>query len=174
MSWENFFDIIIRTTVVFTVILFGLRMTGKRHVAQLSLVDLVLILLISNAVQNAMVGSDSSLVGGIVAAVTLLILSTIFSKIQYRFKPFEKLFEPDPTILVHNGKALKRNLEREEIALDELERAIREHGIEKIEDVQSAIMEADGTISVIPINDHVKHIESFKYLRMKRQKERRK
>ncbi len=172
--WSNLIEVIIRTTVVFVVILFGLRLTGKRHVAQLSLIDLVLILLISNAVQNAMVGSDYSLLGGIIAAATLLILSSIFTRIQYKYKMLEKVFEPDPTMLVHAGKIIKKNLEKEQIAVDELERAIREHGFETIEDVQTAVMEVDGTISVIPKNVHEKRIESFKYLRMKHQKEERK
>ncbi|MEK6570337.1 MAG: YetF domain-containing protein, partial [Bacteroidota bacterium] len=140
-------DIVLRSAVVFIVVLAGLRLLGKRHVAQLSIVDLVLILLISNAVQNAMVGPDVSLVGGIVAAGTLLVLSYVFTLILYRSRRAERFFEGTPTLLVHNGKVIHRHLEQEKITEEELERVIREHGIENISDVKTAVMEADGTVT---------------------------
>ncbi len=156
-----------RTAVVYVVILIGLRILGKRHVAQLSLIDLVLILLISNAVQNAMVGPDTSLIGGIIAAITLLILSYLFTWILYRFRPAEKFFEPNPLLLIHNGKIIQKNLDAEKISREELERAVREHGIEKIEDVRIAVIEADGTVSVVQETPGEKRIESFKHRRTK-------
>jgi uncharacterized membrane protein YcaP (DUF421 family) len=156
-----------RTAVVYIVILLGLRILGKRHVAQLSLIDLVLVLLISNAVQNAMVGPDTSLVGGIVAAITLLCLSYIFTWVLYRFRPMEKLFEPNPLLLIHNGKIIQKNLDTEKISLEELERAIREHGVANIEEVKIAVIEADGTVSVIQKSTDEKRIESFKHRRTK-------
>lgn len=162
-------DIVLRSAVVFIVVLAGLRLLGKRHVAQLSIVDLVLILLISNAVQNAMVGPDVSLVGGIVAAVTLLVLSYLFTMLLYRSRRAERFFEGTPTLLVHNGKAIPRHLEQEKITEEELERVIREHGIEKISDVKNAIMESDGTVSVIPRVGEEKHIEAFKHRKTKYQ-----
>jgi len=156
-----------RTAAVYIVILLGLRVLGKRHVAQLSLVDLVLILLISNAVQNAMVGPDTSLLGGIVAAVTLLILSYGFTWVLYRFRPMEKLFEPNPLLLVHNGKVIQKNLDAEKITREELERAIREHGVEDIKEVKIAVIETDGTVSVIQKTPDEKRIESFRHRRAK-------
>ena len=169
---SNVLDIVLRTTIVFAIVLGGLRLLGKRHVAQLSLVDLVLILLISNAVQNAMVGPDNSLIGGIVAAVTLLILSYIFTLILYRSRKAEHFFEGTPTLLIHDGTIIHEHLEREKITEDELERAVREHGIENISHVKNAVMEADGTISVIPINGSETHIETFKHRRTKYQQKR--
>jgi uncharacterized membrane protein YcaP (DUF421 family) len=166
---ESILNIILRSAVVFAVILVGLRLLGKRHVAQLSIVDLVLILLISNAVQNAMVGDDTTLLGGIVAAVTLLVLSYVFTLILYRSKGAEKLFEGTPTLLVHNGKIIHKHLEQEKITEDELLRVVREHGIEHLDEVKSAVMELDGTISVIPRSGEDKHIETFKHRRTKYQ-----
>jgi len=168
----NFLDIVLRSTIVFAAILLGLRALGKRHVAQLSLVDLVLILLISNAVQNAMVGPDTSLAGGITAAATLLILSYGVTLILYRFRRAEHFFEGTPTLLVHDGKVIHRHLEQEKITEDELERAVREHGIASISHVKNAVMEADGTISVIPKDGEEKHVDTFKHHRMKYQQRR--
>ena len=162
-------DIVLRSAAVFTIVLFGLRLLGKRHVAQLSLVDFVLILLISNAVQNAMVGNDSSLLGGIVAALTLLLLSYIYSLILYRVPKAEELLEGTPTLLVHNGRVIQENLEKEKITEEELERSIREHGIDNLKGVKSAIMETDGTISVISKAEGEHHIESFKHRKTKYQ-----
>jgi uncharacterized membrane protein YcaP (DUF421 family) len=168
----NILDIVLRSAVVFAVVLIGLRLLGKRHVAQLSLVDLVLILLISNAVQNAMVGNDNSLLGGIIAAITLLVMSYFFTLILYRSRRAEHLFEGTPTLLIHNGKVIHKHLQQEKITEDELERAVREHGVENIRHVKNAVMEADGTISVIPMDGAEKHIDTFRHRRMKYQQKR--
>ena len=162
-------DIVLRSAVIFVVVLAGLRILGKRHVAQLSIVDLVLILLISNAVQNAMVGPDVSLVGGIAAAVTLLVMSYLFTLLLYRSKRAERFFEGTPTLLIHNGKIIPRHLAQEKITEEELERVIREHGIENISDVKNAVMEADGTVSVIQKSGGEKSIETFKRRKTKYQ-----
>ena len=165
---NTFLDIVLRSAVVYVVILLGLRLIGKKHVAQLSTIDLVLILLISNSVQNAMVGNDSSLLGGIVAASTLLVLNLILTRVFFRYKKAEELLEGVPTLLIHAGSVIESHLQAESITREELERAIREHGIESIADVKTAIMESDGTISVIQKSGAVEHrIESFKHRRMK-------
>ena len=131
--------------------------------------DTVLILLISKAVQNAMAGSDNSLLGGIIAALTLLVMSYFFTLILSRSRKAEHLFEGTPTLLVHNGKVIHKHLQQERITEDELERAVREHGVENIRHVKNAVMEADGTISVIPIDGVEKHIDTFRHHRMKYQ-----
>jgi len=160
-------DIALRAATIYVVVLLGLRLLGKKHVAQLSIVDLVLILLISNSVQNAMVGDDTSLIGGIVAAGTLLALSFILNYVFYRSKGFESFIEGSPTLLIHNGKIVAGHLESEEITEEELERVIREHGIESILDVKEAIMESDGTVSIIPRAGGERHIDAFKRRRTK-------
>ncbi|MGD0339878.1 MAG: YetF domain-containing protein [Bacteroidota bacterium] len=164
---ETILETVGRTAVVYIVILAGLRILGKRHVAQLSLIDLVLILLISNAVQNAMVGPDTSLIGGIIAAITLLIMSYFLTWVLYRYRPAEKLFEPNPLLLIHNGKIIQKNLDAEKISGEELERAVREHGISSIKEVKIAVIEADGTVSVVQKTPDEKRIESFKHRRTK-------
>lgn len=163
-------DIALRSSIIYIAILLGLRLLGKRHVAQLSLVDFVLVLLISNAVQNAMVGSDSSLLGGVVAAATLLILNFVISAVLYRSTRFDVLLEGNPTLLVHNGRAIRKHLEQERITEEELERAVREHGIGSIGEVRNAVMELDGSISVVPRDGEEKQIESFKHRRTRFQR----
>jgi len=171
MSFPNL-DIVVRSAVVYIVVILGLRLLGKKHVAQLSIIDLVLILLLSNAVQNAMVGDDSSLVGGILAAATLLGLNFVFTFILYRFRLADKIFEGTPTLLVHNGQAILSHLAQEKITADELDRVIREHGVDGIKEVKTAVMEVDGTISVVPRAGKEKHIETFKHHRTKFQQKR--
>jgi uncharacterized membrane protein YcaP (DUF421 family) len=165
----NLLEIVLRTSAVYIVVVVGLRLVGKRHVAQLSTFDLVLILLISNAVQNAMVGENSSLVGGIVAAATLFLINYLFSFIAYKFRRVDKILEGTPTLLVHNGEPIATHLDQEKITLEELEQVIREHGIESIGEVKNATMELDGTISVIPKGNGEKRIETFKHRKMKYQ-----
>lgn len=166
---EGILNITFRSAVVYVVILVGLRLLGKRHVAQLSIIDLVLILLISNAVQNAMVGNDSSLIGGIIAAVTLFILNYILSLILYRSREAERVFAGTPTLLVHNGRAIPEHLAKEKISEDELLQVIREHGIGSVGEVKNAVMELDGTVSVVPRMGEEKYIATFRNRRTKYQ-----
>ncbi|HEY3374729.1 MAG TPA: YetF domain-containing protein [Candidatus Aquicultor sp.] len=145
-----FVQIFTRTAVIYFVVLIGLRLTGKREIGQFTPFDLVLVLLIANAVQNAMVGPDTSLSGGIVAALTLLGINYLVSAIADRSRILQELTVGKPTLLIHDGKVIESNLTREKITYDELEAALREHGINKISDVQGAVLEVDGSISVVP------------------------
>ena len=145
----DFLEIIGRSVVVYLFIVIAIRIAGKKELAQLSVIDLVFILLISNAVQNAMVGSDSSLVGGIVAAATLFIVNIILKFVTYKFKKANSLLEGEPVLLIHNGVLIQKNLDKEKIPLDEIEAAVREHGVDKIKDVNLAVLEIDGNISII-------------------------
>src|SRR3989449_9970275 len=143
-------EIILRTAVVYVVVLVLLRAAGKRELGQMSPVDLVVILVIANAVQNAMTGGDNSLIGGVIAATTLVAVNTGFSRVGHRVPYLKHLFESEPTVLVEGGKLIKRNLERENVEEDELLMAAREHGIEELAGVDSAYLERDGSISIIP------------------------
>ena len=143
-------EIILRTAVVYVVVLFLLRLAGKRELGQMSPVDLVVILVIANAVQNAMTGGDNSLIGGIIAAATLVAVNTAFARVGHRVPYLQHLFESQPTVLVRGGKLVKRNLDRENVEEDELMMAAREHGIDDISGVESAYLERDGSISIIP------------------------
>lgn len=143
-------EIILRTAVVYVVVLVLLRVAGKRELGQMSPVDLVVILVIANAVQNAMTGGDNSLIGGVLAASTLVAMNLLVTRVSHRIPYLTHLFESDPTPLIQDGKQIKRNIERENVEMDELMMAAREHGIDDIEDVGAAYLERDGSISIIP------------------------
>ncbi len=160
--------IVARTFIIYFVVLIGFRLTGKREVGQFTPFDLVLILLIANAVQNAMVGPDTSLTGGIVAAVTLLTVNFIVSVVADRNRFVRELTVGEPTILVHNGQVIEHHMRREHITIDELGAAMREHGIDSLSDVQIAVLEVDGTISIVPVGSKVlKSHRHIKFLRRK-------
>ena len=146
---ENYLHIILSTTGVYLFIILALRILGKTELAQLSITDLIFVLLISNAVQNAMVGSDTTLGGGIIAASVLFILNLLFKKLKYKFPSIKKVIEGEPVILIHKGKLLEENCKKNDITKDELLQAIREQGSSSFEDVDSLILEADGNISVV-------------------------
>lgn len=153
-------EITFRTSVIYLTIFIGLRLLGKREVGQMTVLDLVLILLLSNAVQNAMVGSDISIIGGITAAGTLLLINFLISKISLRWPSFRHLIEGDPLLLVLHGKTIPNHLKQ--IGLDEeiLAEAVREHGLAAIDEVEMAVLEIDGSISIIPMkNSTIKNIK---------------
>jgi uncharacterized membrane protein YcaP (DUF421 family) len=162
-------QIVLRTVAVYFVVLVGLRLFGKRQLGQMSVGDLVMILLIANAVQNAMVGPDTSLEGGLVAAVTLLVLNLVVVRSLTRSALWARVFEGEPTLLVKDGTYLDRSIRREGLAREEVDMAVREHGFASVSDVRIAYLEPDGTISVIPIDVQalrgrrkVKRIRQFK------------
>jgi uncharacterized membrane protein YcaP (DUF421 family) len=142
-------DIAFRTAIIYVVVLVGIRLTGKREVGQMATYELVLILLIANAVQNAMTGPDTSLTGGVVGACTLLIINAIVTRVSSRSRTLRAAIEGTPTVLILKGKTIIKNLEKEHIAHEELEQALREHGISTSDDVGIAVLEVDGSISVL-------------------------
>src|SRR5213594_2631798 len=144
-------EIALRTAIVYLGILLGLRLFGKRQLGQMSVGDLVMILLIANAVQNAMVGIDVSLEGGLTAALVLLVMNFVVVRVLGRTALGERLLEGGPTLLVKDGELLSDGLRREGVAREEVEMAIREHGIADARGVRAAYLEPDVTISVIPI-----------------------
>ena len=151
---ETMFEIVLRTAIVYAVVLIGIRLAGKREVGQMTPFDLALLLLLSNAVQNAMTGPDTSVTGGIVAAVTLLLINAAVTQLVWKNRKARKVIEGSPTILVRNGKMIEKNLEKEKVTADSLTQALREHGIATVADVSIAVLEIDGSISVLK-NDEV-------------------
>ena len=145
-------EIILRTLFIYLVILVGLRLTGKRQIGQMTPFDLVVLLLISNAVQNAMTGGDTTLLGGITAAVTLLVGNSILSYLRLKNSKIRVFSEGTPTVLVSDGRKIQENLKKEEIDAEELDAAVREHGVKNINEVDLAVLEIDGTISIVPLN----------------------
>lgn len=140
----------LRTLVVYAVVLVGLRLFGKRQLSQITPYDLVVILLISNAVQNAMVGDDTSLTAGLVAALTLLIVNWLISRLVLSSERVAHVMIGQPVLLVNNGEIVADNLAREGLLPQEVLAAMREHGIARLEDVGMAVLEVDGSISFVP------------------------
>ena len=127
----------------------AIRLFGKKELSQLNTADIILILLISNAVQNAMVGSNSSLQGGILAAIVLFILNFLVKKLMFKSENFRNFIQEKPEILIHDGIIDFKTLAKLEITSNELDEVIREHGVENFKDVKLAMMEIDGNISII-------------------------
>ena len=145
--------------MVYLVILVGFRLAGKRHISQLSILDFALVLLVSNAVQNAMVGNDTTLVGGVLAALTLIAINVLLTRFLFKRESIAKLLAGEPRLLVRNGRFVTSNLDHESIRPEEIEEQIREHGFGDVSEVRTAILEMDGSISVIPYDKEGKHIE---------------
>jgi uncharacterized membrane protein YcaP (DUF421 family) len=138
---------------VYAVVLAGVRLSGKREVGQMTPFDLTLLLLLSNAVQNAMTGSDTSLAGGIVAATTLLILNYFIADLSGANRRFRKFIQGQPSLIVHDGQVIEAHMAKEHVSMDELERAMREHGIADYHQVALAVLEVDGSISFMKYDD---------------------
>lgn len=146
---NSIIEIVIRSAVVYFCIVFGIRIFGKKELSQLSVIDLVFILLISNSVQNAMVGNNTSLLGGIIAALSLFIVNYVLKNVFYKFKKVSEFFQGDPLMLIYHGKPIIDHMAKAKITMDELEAAVREHGVDKISDVDLAVLEIDGNISIL-------------------------
>ena len=141
--------IVLRTLIVYLVLLLGVRFAGKREIGQMTPFDLVILLLLSNAVQNAMTGPDTSVAGGLLSAATLLVANYGISRFSYKIPHFRRFLDGMPVVLVAHGEVSHRNLKREGITFDELMGALREHECGGIAQVELATLEIDGDISVI-------------------------
>ncbi len=138
-----------KTTIIYIAMILGLRLLGKRELGQLSIYDLVLIIVISNSVQNAMVGTDTTLLGGLVAALTLLVLNRAFTWLMLRSDKISGWMEGEPTLLVRDGKLIRRQMQKEGVTTAHVLAAMREHGIGDLDQVQMAVLEVDGSISIV-------------------------
>lgn len=138
-----------RAALIYVALLVALRLFGKREVGQFTLFDLVFILLVANALQPAITGPDTSLVGGLILIVTLVALNFVVGKLD-NLPRFHRLFTPAPAVIMRDGKYISDVMRREGVDQEEVEMAIREHGIADPKEVQLAVLEPDGTISVVP------------------------
>ena len=141
--------IIGKSTAVYAFIVVAIRVFGKKELAQLSIIDLVFILLISNSVQNAMVGADTTLLGGIAAASGLFICNYILKFLMRNSNKLSTLIQGEKVMLVHKGVVIEAGMKATMMSLSELEQAIREHGVASIDKVDLAVFEVDGNISVL-------------------------
>lgn len=156
---DPYVEIILRSVSVYLFMLAAIRLTGKKELSQLNTTDVVLVLLISNAVQNAMVGPDTSLIGGLIAAASLFALNYLLKRWLFRNSAVRALLNDKPEILIHNGKLDFKRLAALEITNDELKEAMREHGVEHFKDVKLAMLETDGNISIISGTETLKHTQ---------------
>lgn len=158
-------DIVVRTAVIYLVLLVGLRLTGKRQVGQFTPFDLLLLLLLSNAVQNAMVGPDTSVAGGLIAAGTLFAANGIVAAVVRRNRRAARVVEGTPTLLIRHGQVIQVNLDSEGISEEDLRRALREHGVDDVKLVRAGILEVDGSISVLREDEFPKVEKPYHHIR---------
>jgi uncharacterized membrane protein YcaP (DUF421 family) len=144
-----YLDIAVRAIIVYCSVIIGIRLFGKKELAQLSIADLVFILLLSNAVQNAMVGPNDTLEGGLVAALALFITNFIFKQVLYKSKRLNEWIQGESILLIYKGSLQEQHLQRVRITQDELLAAVREHGVPDFAHVDLAVLEVDGNISII-------------------------
>jgi uncharacterized membrane protein YcaP (DUF421 family) len=147
IAWWEF---ILRGIVIYLFLILLLRVTGKRQIGQMSPFDLVLLLVLSNAVQNSMNGGDNSVIGGMISAATLVAVNWLVGLLTYKSKRAEALIEGRPELLIHNGRLFEDALAKAKLTRHELKTALREAGCADVEDVRAAFLENDGTISVMP------------------------
>lgn len=147
VPWWEF---VVRGVVVYSFLLIILRLTGKRQIGQLSAFDLVLLLILSNAVQNSMNAGDNSLIGGLVVAATLVTLNFLVGYISFKSKKIATIIEGRPQILIHNGKLFADVMETAQLSHHELDAALRGAGCLNVDAVHVAILENNGDISVVP------------------------
>ncbi len=150
-------EVAVRTAVVYTFLVVALRIGGKREIGQLAILDLIVLLVIADAVQNAMVGENTTLWGGLVAAGTLLILDKSLKLAAGRSLGVKRVLEGEPRLLVRDGRLLERAMREEGVDLDDLEMAIRSHGLAEVGEVGLAVLERDGTISIVPSEADPQH-----------------
>ena len=149
-TWSGALAIAAKTAVIYAFLIVGLAFLGKRALGQMNIYDLVVVIVIANAVQNAMVGNDTSLVGGLVAASTLLVLNKAVTSVLAHSHRAEEALVGEPIVLVTDGHLVEKNLRREGITEDQIMEALREHEIDDISQARLCVLEADGTISVVP------------------------
>jgi len=142
-------ELVLRAVVVYVALFAALRLLGKRQLGQLAIHDLVFLLLVSNAVQPAVTGPDSSLAGGIVIVVTLGLLNLAVARLEL-LGFFHRLLISSPTVVIQDGRYLEDALRREQVDRELVEAAIREHGLDDVSEVRLGVLEVDGTISVVP------------------------
>ncbi len=139
----------VRTAIVLVVLVVGVRLTGKRQAGELNLRDLLLVLLVTNAVQNAMTRGDGRLSVALVSSGTLLLMGWLFARLQSRYAGLEKWTAGVPAVLVEDGRLIRRTMRQEGVSQRELMAAVREQGVADLAGVKFAVLEVDGSISVI-------------------------
>jgi uncharacterized membrane protein YcaP (DUF421 family) len=151
ISLPHWWEFVLRAAIVYVFLLIALRLTGRRQVGQLAPFDLVLLLILSNAVQNSMNGGDNTITGGVLLAGTLLIMNWCMAWLTVRYPHLENVIEGKPIILVHDGHTDREALKKAQMTPHELETAIRSTGVAGPHEARLAILESNGHITVLPM-----------------------
>jgi len=156
-----------KTTIVYLFLVLGLRLLGKRELGQMTIYDMVLLIVLANSVQNSMVGQDNSLVGGLVAGSILLILNKLFNLAMIRSTKLRAVMVGEPRLILNHGHLIYSHMAKEGITKDQVMAALREHGLTSLAEAQIAVLEVDGSISVVPADTNVLHSRRhFRALRL--------
>jgi uncharacterized membrane protein YcaP (DUF421 family) len=153
---------ILRSVIVYLFLIGGLRLAGKRELAQLNPFDLIVLLTLSNTVQNAIIGDDNTVTGGIIGAATLLLVNYLVVRFLFRHEKLDRLVEGEATVLIENGKILKNRLTKEMLSLQDLEAAAHKQGFGDLREVDRATLDPSGTISFVgkkPAPEEMRHRE---------------
>jgi uncharacterized membrane protein YcaP (DUF421 family) len=156
---------ILRPVVVYAFLVISLRLSGKRELVQLNPFDLVVLLTLSNTVQNAIIGEDNTVTGGIIGATSLLVVNYLVVRFLYKHRSLDQLIEGKADILIEDGKVRTQHLKRELITMAQLEAAARKQGFESLSEVQQCVLEPGGTITFLgrkPGTDETRHSELLK------------
>ena len=141
--------LVVRAVVVYVFMGIALRVAGRRELGQMTTFDLVLLLVLANAVQNSINAGDNSLGGGLISALTLLVINFAVGEATYRWRWFERIVQGPPLPLVRHGKIVLRNMKRERVTLEELRSALRKQGIDGVTQCKHAVLESDGTLTAV-------------------------
>ena len=173
-SWSDMFHLglplaekVLRPVLVYAFLVVGLRLAGKRELAQLNPFDLVVLLTLSNTVQNAIIGNDNSVTGGLVGAAALLLVNYVVVRFLYRHETLDRFVEGEPDALIENGKIRMDRLERELITQAELETAAHKQGFDSLADIRRAVLEPGGSITFVarvPAPEEARHREVMERL----------
>jgi uncharacterized membrane protein YcaP (DUF421 family) len=142
-------EVIARTAIVYLFLVVVMRLSGKRAVGQMSILELVVVLVISDAVQNSMIGENTSIWGGLVAVATLLTLDFVLNNLMWWSRRVRRVIEGEPRLILRDGQLLSKAMAEEKVLAEEVRAAVRAEGYERLDDVHLAVLETDGRISVI-------------------------
>lgn len=155
--WHNMFvpelavaEKILRPVFVYVFLVIVVRLAGRRELAQLNSFDLIVLMMLANTVQNATIGNDNSMVGGLIGVSTLLLANYAVVRLLYRHPQVDRLLEGGPIVLIRDGQVVRGNLAREAITEEELMEAVRKQGLGSVTEVAEAVLETGGVVSVIP------------------------
>jgi uncharacterized membrane protein YcaP (DUF421 family) len=154
--WADMFQLalpvlekIIRPSIIYLFLIAGLRLAGKRELAQINTFDLVVLLMLSNTVQNAIIGDDNSVTGGVIGATSLLVLNYLVVRFLFRRANLDRFLEGSPVVLIKNGRIQKKHLDHELISIQELTTAARKQGFRSLDDIEQCILETGGSVVFI-------------------------